>query len=211
MTSLAIDPDAVAWSRKNRDDLPLLLVFHGHGSNERTLFGDADALFPDHVVASLRGPLDVGPDAFSWAPPSVPGHPDPDAVRDCTAAVVSWVETLPFLTGISLVGFSQGGLMVTELLRALPDRFSAAVLFAGFALDRAAQGDDRLAAHQVPLLSSRGSADDVITPEAFAFTDAWLASHTAATFTIYQGLDHSVSPEEWDEAVRFIAQNERDR
>ncbi|MEK8225152.1 hypothetical protein NKG05_01970 [Oerskovia sp. M15] len=43
------------------------------------------------------------------------------------------------------VGFSQGGLMVTQLLRTAPERFAAGVVLSGFVLDGPLPGDEALA------------------------------------------------------------------
>lgn len=199
-----IDRDAVRWAGRDRTDLPLVILLHGHGSNENTLFAESAPFAATHAIASPRGPLTVGIDEYSWAPPSVPGHPDPDATRATTDALVRWVGELAHPV-ISLLGFSQGGLMVTELLRALPDRFASATMFAGFVLERDQAGDDRLALRGVPVLSGRDDLDDVVTRAAFDHADAWLREHARVEFRFYEGIGHTLSAEEWRDAAVFMS------
>lgn len=45
---------------------PLLLLRHGVGTNERQTTAIAPAFDPRFVVASVRSPLTMGPDAFGW-------------------------------------------------------------------------------------------------------------------------------------------------
>ncbi|MGW6007187.1 alpha/beta hydrolase [Oerskovia enterophila] len=189
----------------NRAGRPLLLLLHGFGSHEHDLPAIAGHLPPVWDWASLRAPLAAGNGGFSWFPLGVPGRPDPQPVAAATAAVLAWLDVnVEPGTAVVPVGFSQGGLMVTQLLRTAPERFAAGVVLSGFVLDAELPGDSALAARRPPVFFGHGDADQVIAPDATVRTSAWLPQHTDVTEVVYPGLPHSISAEELADVSAFL-------
>ena len=112
----------------------MVLFLHGFGADEQDLPGLAPALGLDLPWASLRAPLDVGSGA-AWFAVTTPGSPDPEVVEAATGTIWDWVDAnLDPGTRVVPIGFSQGGLMATQLLRTRPERVLAPVVLAGFVL-----------------------------------------------------------------------------
>ena len=99
-------------------------------------------------------------------------------------------------TPVVPLGFSQGGLMVTQLLRQAPGRFPAGVVLSGFTLDGAMPGDETLAVTRPPVFFGHGDADRVIPADTTARASAWLPGHSTLTEKVYAGLPHSISGED---------------
>src|SRR5690606_4996961 len=105
------------------------VLLHGYGSNERDLVGLSAALPAGTPWVSLRAPVAVGPDGWAWFPIGEPGNPAPDVVTTATDSIWEWVDAaLPARTRIVPIGFSQGGLMASQLLRTAPGRVIALVI-----------------------------------------------------------------------------------
>jgi phospholipase/carboxylesterase len=191
--------------RGGNDADPLVLLLHGYGSNEQDLPG-LMAYLPDGLAyASVRAPLTLGPGSYAWVPIAVPGRPDPDITQESTTALLAWFdEHVAADRPVVLLGFSQGGLMVSQLLRMRPDRFVAGVVLSGFVLDDSFPGDAVLAQRRVPVFFAHGDADPVIAPDATARASVWLAEHTDVTDREYAGLAHAVSAEELDDLSTFL-------
>jgi phospholipase/carboxylesterase len=195
--------------RGGSDADPLVLLLHGYGSDEHDLPSLVPHLPDSLAFASVRAPLTLGPEhgpgAFAWVPIAVPGRPDPTVVGASTDALLAWLDAhvAPERVVVPL-GFSQGGLMATQLLRARPDRFAAALVLSGFVLDRTADADDVLAARRVPVFFGHGDADPVIAPDATQRASAWLASHTDLTERTYEGLAHGISADELADVRAFV-------
>ncbi|SEM87175.1 alpha/beta hydrolase [Cryobacterium luteum] len=209
-TSTTIDNAAVLWSATGADraDRPLLLIMHGYGSHEGDLFSLAPHLPLEPVIAALRAPL-VAPapvtDGWAWFPISEPGSPDPATVAAAVTAVLDWLDALPQQPPtIGLLGFSQGGAMALELLRAAPDRFSFAVNLSGFIATGSQFSDAELAERPAPVFWGRGTADGIIPTSAIERTQAWLPNHSTLTERIYEGLAHSISQAELGDVVNFL-------
>lgn len=187
------------------DDRPLLLLLHGYGSNERDLPGLAAQLPSRFQWASLRAPLPLGGPSFAWVPIETPGLPDPDGVRAAARGILAWLDAqVAPGTVVVPIGFSQGGLMVSQLLRERPERFAAGAILSGFVLQGEEPGDAALTDARPPVFAGRGDADAVITPDAFARADDWLPAHTELTSQVYPGLAHSISAEELRDLAAWL-------
>lgn len=204
--TLSLEASAAVWtpSAPARDDAPLLVLLHGYGSHEHDLVGLVPHLPRSLRSVAVRAPLTAGP-GYAWVPIVDPGRPDPAATQDAAEAVLTWLdEHVPASTPVALLGFSQGGLMVTHLLRNRPERFFAGVVLSGFTADVKLPGDAALAETAPPVFFGRGDVDPVITPEAFARTSAWLPEHTTLTEVVYPGLAHGISQQELADVTRFL-------
>jgi phospholipase/carboxylesterase len=185
-------------------DAPVLVLLHGYGSFEGDLLSLVDR--PDLELFAPRAPLPAGP-GFAWAPIVDVGRPDPVPVQAITAELLAFLDS-QLGTGrrIALLGFSQGGLMVTQLLRARPGAFAAGVVLSGFTLAGEQPGDGELVADPPPVFYGRGDADQVVPADASARASTWLAAHTRLTERVYPGLAHSVSLAEQADLSAFLAE-----
>lgn len=188
------------------DTTPVVAVLlHGYGSNERDLAGLADALGLGLPWVSLRGPIDANGGGAAWFPIIRPGDPESEPVEQATESIWAWVdEHLAAGVQVIPVGFSQGGLMATQLLRTRPERVIAPVLLGGFVMGVPQPGDVQLQAQKPRLFWGRGADDRVITGQAVARTDSWLPRHTTLERRVYSGLSHAVSAEELADARSFV-------
>ena len=97
---------------------------------------------------------------------------------------------------IVAVGFSQGGLMATQLVRSRPERVAATVVLGGFVLAAPQPGDDAIAASRPPVFWRRGADDRVIAEPAIARTASWLPLHATLDERVYPGLAHAIDATE---------------
>ena len=201
-----IDADAVIWSAGEADRAarPLLIVLHGYGSHEGDLFSLAPHLPLQPVIAALRAPLPAG-QGWAWFPIQDPGNPTAATVDSAVAAVLEWLDGLAVPpTSVGLLGFSQGGAMTLQLMRAAPERFAFAVQLSGFVASGERPTDADLAARRPPVVGGRGTADPVIPASAIERTQAWLPGHATLTERIYEGMAHSISQPELADVVAFL-------
>jgi phospholipase/carboxylesterase len=181
------------------------LFLHGFGSNERDLAGLAPALQLTLPWASLRAPVEMGNGGAAWFEITTPGNPDAAPVEAATNAIWAWVDAnLDAATPVIPIGFSQGGLMASQLLRTRPDRVLATVVLGGFVLGAEQSADDELAASLPPVFWGRGAEDRVIGVPAIARTSEFLPGHSTLTERVYPGLAHGISQDEIDDVRAFL-------
>ena len=189
-------------------DCPVVaLLLHGYGSSEDDLAGLAPHVVPGLPWASLRAPLTLDPGSYAWFHVITPGDPALEPVAAATDAIWAWVDAhLGSTTKLVPIGFSQGGLMATELLRTRPDRIATTVVLGGFVQGAERPADGLLADALPPLFWGRGSQDTVIAPIAVARTEAWLPSHSTLTRRTYPGLAHAINVDEAADVREFVHQ-----
>lgn len=183
------------------------LLLHGYGSSEDDLAGLAPHVVPGLPWASLRAPLTLDPGSYAWFHVITPGDPALEPVAAATDAIWSWVDAnLDPTTTLVPIGFSQGGLMSTELPRTRPDRIAATVVLGGFVQAAERPADALLAERLPPVFWGRGNQDAVIAPIAVARTEAWLPEHSTLTRRTYPGLAHAINADEAADVAAFVAQ-----
>jgi phospholipase/carboxylesterase len=185
----------------------IALLLHGYGSNERDLAGLVPMLGLQLPWASLRAPLPAGP-GTAWFEITTPGSPDAEPVEAATAAIWAWVdEHLDATTRVVPIGFSQGGLMATQLLRTRPERVLAPVVLGGFVLGARQPADAELAASRPAVFWGRGADDRVIAPHAIVRTSEWLPAHSTLTERVYPGLAHGIDARELADVREFLTRS----
>jgi len=214
MTSLLNDvrsPDwQTQWNTEGQTgvDAPatVVLLLHGYGSNENDLTSLAPALGLALPWASLRAPLELGNGGAAWFTITTPGNPDVQPVADATDAIWAWIDnTVGPSTRVVPIGFSQGGLMASQLLRTRPERVAATVVLGGFVLGAAQPGDATLADTRPPVFWGRGADDRVIALPAIERTSEFLPQHSALVERVYPGLAHGINAAEVDDVIDFLA------
>lgn len=194
--------DGAAASGAIPDKVTILL--HGYGSNEHDLAGLTPYLPGNAPWASLRAPIEMGYGGAAWFP--LEGDwLRPEPIEEATALVWEWIDAhVPTSAAISALGFSQGGMMVTQLLRTRPERVADAVVLSGFVLSTPQPGDEVLAQTKPAVFWGRGTADPVIPPALVAAASAWFPEHVTLTEKIYPGMGHSVNDAELADVARYL-------
>jgi phospholipase/carboxylesterase len=197
-----------AWSADVTECDAVALFLHGYGSNERDLAGLADALELAVPWASLRAPREMGNGGNAWFEIVTPGDPDPEPVATATQSIWAWVDAhVDPKTRIIPIGFSQGGLMASQLLRTRPDRVLAPVILGGFVAGAAQAGDDLIAQSRPPVFWGRGAEDRVIGVAAISRTSGFLPSHSSLRERVYAGLGHGINAVEILDVRTFLIEN----
>ena len=182
---------------------PVVVLLHGFGSHEHDLAGLGPHL--DAPWVSLRAPLALPHGGFAWFPIVTPGDPDPEPVAHATDAVWAWIDAeLGADVAVTPVGFSQGGLMATQLLRTRPARVAATVVLGGFVQAAEQPADADLASARPPVFWGRGADDRVIAARAVERTAAWLPGHATPTERVYPGLGHGIDARELADVRAFL-------
>lgn len=184
----------------------VMLFLHGFGSNENDLGSLAAPLGLDLPWAALRAPLELGNGGAAWFQIATPGVPDAAPVEAATEAIWAWIErNVDPAAKIIPIGFSQGGLMTSQLLRTRPERVLATTILGGFVLGGPQPADDVLAEQRPAVFWGRGAEDRVIAPVAIERTTGFLPGHSTLAVRTYPGLAHSISMDELDDVRSHIA------
>jgi phospholipase/carboxylesterase len=203
-----IDPAVVIWSTPvaDRAGKPLLVLLHGLGGHEGDLFQLSPYLPLDHVIASPRGSIEAG-SGWSWFD-VVASRPAPlDATAD---ALAEWIASVRgSASSVTVLGFSQGGVVGLQLLRRHPDSVDAVVMLSGIADESVDPGDPELAVLRPAVFWGRGTVDDVVPSEQVDATREWLAEHSTLTERIYEDVGHWITDAELGDVHSFLREQAR--
>jgi len=152
---------------------PTILTLHGRGANALDLLGLAPYLCDGKfLMICPQGPLEspIGPNAvgYAWYPMSMGGPPDTGAMLSSQKMLRQFLDDClkryPINPNkLTLLGFSQGGVMAYSLALAKPQRFAAlAVLSSWLPEDLMPQLAIPDSVQSLPTLVQHGSEDPMI-------------------------------------------------
>src|SRR5690606_19422303 len=153
----------------------------------------------------VRAPLLHPSWGYSWYPLDVPGAPAHVEIGETTRALWEWIDThLPADTPVYPVGFSQGGLMASQLLRTRPERIPRVAVLSGYVQDHPQSGGAVLRERRPPVLWCRGEDDAVIPAVAVEYAGRWLLEHSTLEAHVYPRLGHSVNEDGLQQLHAFV-------
>ena len=163
-------PDGVLAVREPNLPPPhrLLVLIHGWGQNENSLWELTDELPRDYRVVAPRGPYFKAEGEYGWRP-TILGRrsrleENLDPAQDLVARIDAWAgETGIDASRFSVMGFSQGAALVYVLAHLFPKRLARAVVLSGYPPRGLDLSDTRL--KDIPFLVSHGTRDDIIDIE----------------------------------------------
>lgn len=136
---MRIDPGSVVWSapEDERAGRSLLVMLHGHGSNETVGFDLRHELPAELVLASIRAPLRAGA-GYAWFP--LDATTSLTQVDEVSHAVLEWLTEQPAAPSTGVLGFSQGSSIALQALRLAPTAIDYGVVLSGFVVPGPAAG-----------------------------------------------------------------------
>lgn len=184
---------------------PVVLLLHGYGADERDL-PELMNYLPALPWVSPRAPERSSVGGFSWYQVENPLAPEAQAIAEATQKLWQWIDSnLPEDSPIIVLGFSQGGLMATQLLRTHPERILGTVILAGFVFEGSLDGDEALKALKPKVFYGRGLQDPMIDAERVSKLNLWLQQHSRAVVRKYDGLGHSIDQRVLADVSDFVA------
>jgi phospholipase/carboxylesterase len=181
---------------------PLVVLFHGRGSDERDLLACADALPPGLAFVAPRGPLALDFGGYTWFENRGLGRPLGESLRASVDLIQTWLDGLDPArfdpARIFLFGFSAGMLIASALLLDRPERFAGAVLLSGtLPWDNGAIEPAAGCFAGIPVFYARGDADEVIPLDLVARSVAFLENESGASLTAHRyPIGHQISSDE---------------
>ena len=132
MSNVTFAAPTALWTGVSDPAAPLVVLFHGRGSNERAMIPIASSLSNEVAFASLRGPVTLGPDSYTWFENRGIGRAIPESLRQSLDWFYDWLnDVAPPGRRVVLVGFSGGAAFVGGVMLDQPTRADAFALLYG--------------------------------------------------------------------------------
>jgi phospholipase/carboxylesterase len=166
-------------------DRRALVLLHGRGGTEGDLVAIARAVAPERFLVAPRGPEPEGA-GWAWFRHHRIGVPVRESLDERLEEMAAWLDgelaRLELTEPVTLVGFSNGGMMAGALLSARPGLVEGAALLAGAdpffddaQLAAGAEAYRRAGAAVETVVDPEGGHG--VTPRLAGALEAWL--HTA--------------------------------
>lgn len=159
-------------SSVENDKAPLLIMFHGYGSDENDLFSFASELPEELFIISVKAPYPMQPYGNAWYAINFDAdkgkwNDNEQAIesRDLIADFIDEVcETYPVDSeNITLLGFSQGTILCYAVALTYPDRVKNVIALSGYINNDIIPGELNADAFKnLDFYCSHGSVDQVI-------------------------------------------------
>ncbi|HET6967919.1 MAG TPA: phospholipase [Ornithinibacter sp.] len=173
------DP-VVATHGATDPSVPLVVLLHGRGSNEREILSLAPHLPSGAEYAAVRAPIAEG-GGYAWFANRGIGRPVAESLEATMGWFRGWLDAVaPEGRPVVLVGFSGGAAFAGGLVLDDPSRYAgAAVLHGTLPFDAGVPVERSRLAH-LPVFVAQGEADQVIPRELLDRTWAYLHTESGA-------------------------------
>ena len=182
---------------------PVIIFFHGYGSNEGDLFGLSALVPPEFLVISARAPIVLGAGQYAWYPIDwSSGTPvgDPNDAAVARLAVMKFIDEVVHAfsadtTRLYLLGFSQGSVMSYAVSLTNPTLAKGVIALSGRILDETMQLDPS-AKLGTRFFVGHGTQDQVLPIHHARTAKKYLETRGASTEYHEYLMAHGISAEE---------------
>ena len=155
-----------------KDNAPLLILFHGYGSDENDLFSFASELPEKLLIISLQAPYKLQPFGYAWYAihfdaPQGKWNDEEQAIssRDLVVKVIDEIiENYPIdASKITLLGFSQGTILSFAVALSYPEKVKNVIGLSGYISEAMLKENyDKNDFSNLNVYTSHGTVDQVI-------------------------------------------------
>jgi phospholipase/carboxylesterase len=183
----------VHWAAPDDSTLPLVVLLHGRGANEMSIAALAAELPTGFSYVSARGPIVLGPNAFTWFENRGIGRPLASSLAETMGWFRGWLDQFGLDRPIILIGYSGGCAFAGGLLLSDPARFRGVALVNGTLPFDAGVPTERNQLKNVAVLFARSMRDDVIPVELLDRTASFLVESGANLTAIVEPSGHELT------------------
>jgi phospholipase/carboxylesterase len=184
-----------------KENAPLLILFHGYGSDENDLFSFATELSEELFIISVRAPYPMQPYGNAWY--AINFDADKGKWSDNEQAIQSRDLIATFIdqavanypvnkNSVSLLGFSQGCILSYAVALTYPEKINNIIALSGYVNEDLFEVKDASAYKHLNFYCSHGSVDQVIpvdwARQAPKFLDALNIKNQFNEFPVGQGV-----------------------
>ncbi|MEJ6791265.1 MAG: alpha/beta hydrolase-fold protein [Lacinutrix sp.] len=196
-----------------KDNAPLLILFHGYGSDENDLFSFATELPEELFIVSARAPYAMQPYGNAWYAINFDADKDKwsdneqaKASRDITATFIDEVIAKYPINkdSVSLLGFSQGTILSYAVALSYPEKINNVIALSGYINEDLFETQAEENYKHLNFYCSHGLVDQVIPVDWARKTPEYLSAlnikHQYSEFPV----GHGVAPQNFYELKDWL-------
>lgn len=192
-----------------KENVPLLIMLHGYGSDEEDLFSFATELPEELFIISLRAPHTMQPYGNAWY--AINFDADQNKWSDNAQAIQSRDLVAQFIdeacemypvdkNNVTLLGFSQGTILSYAVALTYPEKVNNVIALSGYINEDIIHPDfDHKNYSHLNIYSSHGSLDQVIPVDWARKAPLYLSKHNIKHVYSEFPVGHGVAPQNFYE------------
>lgn len=182
---------------------PVIILFHGYGSNEEDLFSFAAELPDTLLIVSARAPRDLPPYGYSWydinytTTEKISNDEQAIESRDLVANFIDEVvENYPVdKNNVTLLGFSQGTILSYAVAFTYPEKVNNVIALSGYLNHKIFELNKEKNYQHLHFYCSHGSVDQVIPIEAARLITPFMKANSLKHVYEEFPVGHGVAPQ----------------
>lgn len=202
-------------SKKSVMKSPLLILLHGHGSNENDLFSFSSQIPDNWIVVSVRGPYQLAENSYRWYDVKMANGKIVINIDEEERSRKKLMQLIAEITQkynvdsqkITVAGFSQGANMSSAISLTMPEKIAGFAVFSG-----------RFIEEIIPLISTPASlksvkcflahgSKDYMLPIAYAREIQQMLQSLGIPVTFSEdAVAHSISPKQLEDFTFWLKQ-----
>ncbi len=206
-TSLSLD--FVQKPSTLKENIPLLIMFHGYGSDENDLFSFSSELPDELLIISARAPYKMQPFGNAWYAINFDAEKgkwnDNEQAKTSVELISKFIDEIIEMydvdsKNITLLGFSQGSILSYAVALTYPEKVKNIIALSGYInKDILPKNTANKDYSNLDFYCSHGSVDQVIPPDWARQTQPFLNSlHIKNTYSEFP-VGHGVAPQNFYE------------
>ncbi len=198
-----------------KENAPLLLLFHGYGSDENDLFSFANELPEELYIISARAPYPMQPYGNAWYAINFDAEKgkwsddeQAKASRDLIGKFIDEVvENYPVnKDNITLLGFSQGTILCYAVALTYPEKINNVIALSGYVNENLFEIKPENHYKYLNFYCSHGSVDQVIPVDWARQSPKFLSALNIKNKYSEFPVGHGVAPQNFHEFKNWLAQ-----
>ena len=195
---------------------PLLMMFHGYGSNEQDLFSFAEELPDELLIISARAPLSLGFGSYAWYTIHFDSNDsskftDIPEAKDALNKIGDFIDDViqkykVDTTNIFLFGFSQGTILITAFALNHPKKVQHVIALSGYVNEELLTKslEENSNNNNPDFFVSHGSVDQVIPVDWARRTPGFLNNLGIKNSYQEYAVGHGVAPQNFFDLKSWI-------
>jgi len=194
---------------------PAIFMLHGYGSDENDLFSFAGEIPDYYTIISAQAPYALPDMGNAWY--SINFDAPQGKFNNITEAIQSRDLVLKFIDEcvntysldkdkLSLLGFSQGGIISYALAMSYPEKFKQIIALSAYIDESMFKEDFQNKDHQhLRFFSTHGTYDPIIPVDWAKQNKPFLSQYTDKVFYKEYPIGHSINPEILQKLLSWLA------
>lgn len=212
-TSLSLD--YITRPSSLKENAPLLILFHGYGSDENDLFSFANELPEELLIISAKAPYKMEPYGNAWYAINFDAEKgkwsDNAQAKSSVDVIAKFIDEVINTydvnkDNITLLGFSQGSILSYAVALTYPEKVKNIIALSGYINKDILPKNltDKNYAH-LDFYCSHGSADQVISPDWARQTPPFLNTLNIKNTYSEFPVGHGVAPQNFYEFKEWLS------